>query len=375
MAALASAFLLAGLATGLATASEATSARGQATPLHPSNVSELQADLDRLVPLGAPGAMLLVRDGVQAARLTSGYGNLETRAPMSTTDRFRVGSVTKSYVATAVLQLAGDGRLRLEDSVERWLPGLVPNGRNITVRQLLNHRSGLYDFFSDPTVVQPYLEGNFAHYWAPRELVKIAVSHEPGFAPGARFEYTNTGYFLLGLIAEAASGRSMGAQLSKGIFKPLKIQRTSLATSPRISGAHTHGYLMLDRPPLIDTTGVMPFTWTAGAMVSTVNDVARFYRGLLDGRLLAPRFLQAMQKTTSSGPAPGIQTGLGLFSRQTPCGLAWGHSGNEMGYMSNAWSSRDGKRQIVLFVNIDRDSLPKAGQEAVADLITNAYCR
>src|SRR5207249_3944094 len=121
-----------------------------ATPVREAKKeARIQRALDRLTATGAPGAIVLVRDGNQTLRLTSGYGNLEKKTPMRTTDRFRIGSVTKTFVATVALQLVGKGTLALDDTVERWLPGLVPNGKTITVRELLNHTSGIFDYTND----------------------------------------------------------------------------------------------------------------------------------------------------------------------------------------------------------------------------------
>src|SRR5204863_5015382 len=132
----------------------------------------------RLVAAGIPGAVVLVRDGVSTTRFASGFGNLRTKTPMRAVDRFRVGSITKSFVATVALQLVAEGKLGLDDSVEQRLPGLVPNGRSITVRQLLGHTSGLFDYGGDPN----WLAAAFAHPFRdrkPRELVPAATRHTP----------------------------------------------------------------------------------------------------------------------------------------------------------------------------------------------------
>ena len=138
-------------------------------------------------------------------RLTRGLGDIAHKTPMSARDHFKIASLTKTYTATVVLQLVGEGKLHLSDSVEQWLPGLVPNGSNITLRQLLNHMSGLADFESDPRYLKPYLSGNLGYYWAPRQLVKMAVSHKPLFPPGV----TNT-HLLLEHELRSAGPRRRG---------------------------------------------------------------------------------------------------------------------------------------------------------------------
>jgi len=350
---------------GAATAAPGRAADGDA---------KLQHALDQLVAAGAPGAIALVRDRNRTVRLTSGDGNLKPRTPMRATDRFRIASVTKSFVATLALQLVGERKLHLEDTVERWLPGLVPNGRRITVRQLLNMTSGLFDYLEDgdPTVLKPYLEGHFAYEWKPRQLVEIAVSHEPKFAPGGGWSYCNTCYVLLGLIIEAASDHPLASELRRRIFVPLRLGGTTFDTKPRIAGRHAHGY-ELEGKQLVDVSVLSPsFGWAAGAIVSTAGDLARFYRALLSGRLLRPGLLRAMETTVDAGTlGAGIQYGLGLASVPLPCGPVWGHQGGTAGYQTWALNSKDGGRQIVVLVN---GALSNTGEKALERVLATAYC-
>src|SRR5919201_2576429 len=155
-----------------------TSKRAATAAREAKQNARIQRALDRLTASGAPGAIVLVRDGDRTLRLTSGYANLEKKTPMRATDRFRIGSVTKTFVATVALQLAGEGKLALDDTVERWLPGLVPNGKAITVRELLNHTSGLYDLTSDQGFIARVL-WKPTKVWTPRKLVRIATAHPP----------------------------------------------------------------------------------------------------------------------------------------------------------------------------------------------------
>ena len=244
--------------------------------------------------------------------------------------RYKIGSVTKTFTATVVLQLVAERQLSLGDSVERWLPRLVPGGEHITVRQLLQHTSGLFDYLEDPRVAEPYLQGDLDFVWRPRQLVAIATEHPPLFAPGTGWSYSKTGYVLLGLIIRAATGSSVQQQLQARVLGPLHLRHTSFPiTDTRIAGAHAHGYLPGAGPggtPL-DFTGLSPsWAWATGNMVSSVEDVARFYRALLQGRLLPPRLLRAMQTTVDTGQ--GSRYGLGLIALPLPCGgTAWGGEG------------------------------------------------
>src|SRR2546423_2623856 len=242
-------------------------------PARAASSEALAQQMRAVVAAGAPGAIVLARDGSRTLRLAAGVSDRAHRTPMRVSDRFGVGSVTKTFVATVVLQLVGEGRLSLDDTVERWVPGLVPGGDAITVRELLNHTSGLFDYLNDgdATVIKPYLAGKFSFFWHPRAMVGVATRHAPHFAPGAGWSYSNTGYIVLGLIVEAATGDSIGAELSKRIFGPLALRRTSFSTGQRISGAHAHGYYRLPKRSLQDVTAISPsFAWTAGAIVSTV---------------------------------------------------------------------------------------------------------
>ncbi len=337
--------------------------------------NKLQRAADALVAAGAPGAIVLVRDGDRTTRVVGGYANLATRRPMRASDRFRVGSTTKTFVSAVVLQLAGEGKLALDDSVERWLPGLVPNGAAITVHHLLNHASGLADYApeDDDTFISRVLADRHGT-WEPRELIAIGTAHPPLFPPGAGWSYSNTGYILLGLIAEAASGKPLEAELRARILAPLRLRATSFDTEPRIAGRHAHGYSRFGAQRRFDISVLdQSWAWAAGAIVSTADDLARFYRALLGGRLLPPRLLAEMRTTVPVGG--GHQAyGLGLIKSRYPCGIFWGHGGETFGYESFADSSADGKRQIMMAVTADQTLLETRAQRALDRLRTIAYC-
>jgi D-alanyl-D-alanine carboxypeptidase len=292
--------------------------------------------------------------------------------------------MTKTFVATVVLELAGEGALSLDDTVERWVPGLVPGGDAITVRELLNHTSGLFDYLNDGdgTVIKPYLGGRFSFAWAPRDIVGVAVGHEPHFAPGAGWSYSNTGYIVLGLIVEAASGQPIATALQQRIFTPLALRQTSFDTAPPISGPHAHGYYRLPRQRLQDVTAVSPsFAWSAGAIVSTADDLARFYRALLAGEVLRPDLLQAMETTVPMG-VPGEEYGLGLWHtggagfgpgfRFGCAATAWGHDGDIPGYLTWVFNDDAGQRQVVAMVN--DDALSRRAERSVARVVRTAFC-
>ncbi|HEY6891345.1 MAG TPA: serine hydrolase domain-containing protein [Solirubrobacter sp.] len=341
-----------------------------------SHAAGLQKDLDRLVAKGAPGAVLSVRHGDHTQQLASGLADRDAGTKMRPSHRVRIASLTKTYTATVVLQLVGEHRLALSDSVEQRLPGLVPNGAGITVRQLLHHTSGIADFELDPAVLEPYLAGDLDHRWAPRDLVKIAVSHPPLFTPGTRYAYSNTNYVLLGLIAEAVTGHPLEQELRARIFTPLRLRATSFPDAAAMPAPFAHGYRVFDQPPATDITGLNPYPWAAGAMVATAHDAARFYEALLGGRLLDRRLLREMKTTVENpgGDFKGQRYGLGLESFPTHCGVAWGHNGDIPGFLTYAFASAGGRDVAVLTVNQDAHSLPPGAGEAFYALIEKAYC-
>jgi len=245
-------------------------ASAAATPSSQRTKTSLQQDANALVSAGAPGVVLFSRDGNRTISVTSGLGEISTKTPIRANDRIRVASVAKTYIATVVLQLVGEGKLRLTDTVEHWLPGLVPHGDAISIRQLLNHTSGLADFECDPTVLAPYLAGDLGHPWAPRKLVQIAVSHPPLFAPGTDESYSSTNYLLAGLIVEARTGHTLGSELSRRIFQPLHLRATSFPTTARMPSPHAHGYLVIKKPPATDVTGLYPFPGLPGRSSPTL---------------------------------------------------------------------------------------------------------
>jgi D-alanyl-D-alanine carboxypeptidase len=334
---------------------------------------------DRVVSAGVPGIIVLVRDGDRTVRVARGSAQLRPKHPMRATDRFRVGSITKTFVATVVAQLAAEGKLGLDDPIERWLPGAVPNGQAITLRHLLGHRSGIFDSLEDPQVLTPYLTGDLAHTWTPEQLIAIANAHPPLFAPGTQLAYSNTNYILLGRAVEAVTGRPVGVELADRVFGPLGLRSTFFATEQAIPGSHAHGYFFPETGPPRDTTLVSPtHSGAAGAIVSTTDDLARFYRALLSGKVVRADMLAAMETLTLPPADQGFQGyGLGLFTVRTRCGTRWGHDGGVAGYNSLAFSTRDGQRQFVLLANALRldDSVGNIrAQQAFGQLANAASC-
>jgi D-alanyl-D-alanine carboxypeptidase len=292
---------------------------------------------------------------------------------------FRVGSITKTFVATVVLQLIAEGALGLGDTVERWLPGLVPNGRAITLRHLLNHTNGIYNYTDDPALFRSLVRNRLG-VLTPAQLVAVATKHRPLFEPGTDWSYSNTGYILLGLVIEQATATPLEQQLRRRIFEPLGLTRTSFPAAPTLPPPFAHGYLPRGNG-LIPTPGGKPvdvtvwspsWAWAAGALVSTAGDLARFYRALLGGELLRPEQLREM-KTTVPIQDGSAGYGLGLASVPADCGTAYGHDGGVPGYTSIAYSSENGSRQAIVLINLSPGSNRLASR--FGDAFGSAFCR
>jgi D-alanyl-D-alanine carboxypeptidase len=283
-------------------------------------------------------------------------------------DRFRIGSITKTLVAAIVLQLVEEGQLTLEDRVGNWLPHLLPNGEEITLRHLLQHTSGLPDY-----VDLPELRSGAAY--GPRELIELALTNSPAReAPGIRFSYASTNYLVLQLVIESATGSTLAHELERRIFRPLQLDDSSFAPL-RISGPHARGYRAPSHAGIVTGTPVATsgedaaWAWGAGAVVSSADDLARMFRALLGESLVTPERLEEMQSVV---PAGRNKYGLGLASFPTPCGPAWGHTGNVGGYVTVAWNSANASHQAVLMINTY--PLPPELEEELRRAQIAAFC-
>ncbi|CAM5235407.1 D-alanyl-D-alanine carboxypeptidase [Streptomyces spiroverticillatus] len=336
--------------------------------------------IDAEVRAGIPGITAQVRDARGVWRATSGVGDRTSGAPRGENDRYRVGSITKTFVATVLLQLEAEGRLDLDDTVEHHLPGLVRgngnDGNRITVRHLLSHTSGLFDYLADEEYVATYLrgEGYLKHRYdtlPPLKHVKVALSHPPLFTPGKEFSYSNTNYILAGLILEKAGKRSYEAQVRERIIKPLGLRATTNpGNSIRIPQPSSRAYSKLfdAQPDRIDDVTEMNGSqgWADGDIISTNGDLNRFYRALMHGRLLPPQQLKAMKTTGPSTGRAGMEYGLGLMKIRTSCGTTlWGHGGGMVGSTSLAVTTEDGRHQLAYNRNGDWNTgAPNAIAEA-----------
>jgi D-alanyl-D-alanine carboxypeptidase len=296
--------------------------------------------------LHAPGAILHVRSPrLGAFARGAGLGRVGPDVPMRTSDRFRAGSIMKPFVSVVVLQLAERGRLSLDARLPEVLPANIvdrfPTAPDVTVRMLLGHRSGIPEW--DLEAQDEYIAHHPEKVWTLHEILDLAATHPPVFAPGTSYQYSNTDYNLLGLIIERATGRSWRHEVTRRVVDPLGLARTSLPPpgNRAIKGAHAHGYAEVDGR-LADLTGVDPSMAGAaggGALVTTVHDLARFLDALLIGRLF--RHQDTLKQMLTFAPAPDqggqIGYGLGMEQRAVPGGIELvGHLGGTAGYCSYA---------------------------------------
>ncbi|MFG3054152.1 serine hydrolase domain-containing protein [Kitasatospora sp. NPDC048239] len=342
----------------------------------------LDAALHAMVgPGGASAALAGVREGGRTVWTgAAGSADLATGAPASADGRFRIGSVTKTFVSTVVLQLVSEHRVGLDDTVESRLPGAVPNGAGITIRQLLNHTSGLFSYtddasfnFDDPAVVRQWLASGRWTAYRPEQLVDLANAHPPYFAPGQGWHYSNTNYVLAGMLIERTTGRSWADEVERRIIRPLGLTGTSMpVNSPFIPGPHAHGYYLLDTGPVDSTLFNPSMAGASGAGISTTADLTRFISALLGGRLLGPAELAEMQRTSDIGD--GTKYGLGLQRMATPCGEFWGHGGGIPGYSTVMLGETGGRRQFAASVNPYDLSQPDTANAVYNSLILTGAC-
>jgi D-alanyl-D-alanine carboxypeptidase len=306
---------------------------------------------------GAPGALAAVSDTKGRTTLVSGAADQTTGAPMAPASRFRIGSMTKMFVATVVLQLVAEHRVALDAPVGRYLPGVLRgngnDGREITVRELLQHTSGLPDYL-DYLSMQEVLANPLAHY-GPQQLLDIALAHRSLFRPGTSWSYSNTNYVVAGMLIERVTGHPYGQEIERRIIRPLGLRGTSVpGDEPVIPGPHPRGYARPGSTGLTDVTRFNPsVAGASGAMISTGADMNRFLGALLGGRLLPPAELRAMMTTRPTGDPAGSAYGLGLQSTPLPCGgRYWGHDGGILGFETLSGATTDG-RQATVMVNLD----------------------
>lgn len=342
----------------------------------------LPALLGDVVAAGPRAAAVTLTEGRRTGFTAAGVADVRTGRVPGAGDRWRVASVTKPFVATVVLQLVGEGRLRLDQ--------VVPVGdQRPTVRQLLQHTSGLADYHDHDGLdsAGDYVRRRFENPSA-RESIALALPHSPVSAPGAEWHYTDTNYRMLELLIPRVTGRSAADEVTRRILRPLHLTGTYWPRSgdPRLRGPHLHGYMPADLPgepygdpahPIDFTTETVDQTGAAGALVSTGPDLLRFLDALTSGRLLPPALLTAMTTTVpvDEGEATLGATGygLGLERYDLGCGTVWGHGGSIRGYTTLVFTDPARHRGTALVVT--SDPVPPVSIEPILATMKAAVCR
>lgn len=335
---------------------------------------QLERLAQAVIDAGAPGVIVRVDDGTgRPVEIARQAGWTTPDHLLKAGDEFREGSSTKTMIATLVLQLVAEGTLTLTDPVSRWLPGTITGGEAITVRMLLNHTSGLFDYTEDPAI-WPSILGTDQRQWTSTELLTLGVRHDPLFTPGTEWSYSNTNYAAIGTLLEQVTGASLADLVRDRIARPLHLRHTYYATDTTWHGRHAHGYEpdAAHMPPNVpvefrdfagthhnghvDVSNNNPsYGGAAGAVVSTPQDWSRFHTALLSGKLLPTAQLTQMLTTVPILPdqpdGPGY--GLGIQTGTTPCGTIWGHDGGLPGYLSTNITNRTGNHTATVLVTTE----------------------
>ena len=335
----------------------------------------LDRALEDLVAMegGPPGVIAVVQRGQQRKVHTFGVRNIKSGLPIRVDDRMRIASVAKAFSGAVALSLVSDGKLSLQDTIgeRKRLRELLPEAWwEVTLRQLLNHTSGIPDLLSDPGV-QEALQASPTKAPPPEELLSLMEEVDLLFDPGSEYHYSNSDNIVVALMVEAATGKSYEDQLRERVYKPLGLRKTTLPRGPNLRKPFIHGYSndpSQDPPEDVSEDLAAGWAWASGGIVSTPADLNAFIRGYVGGKLFDER-TQAKQRRVIEGgssepPGPGMNSaGLAIFRYETRCGTVWGHTGNFPGYTQFAAASADGRRSVTVSVNAQHT--PTAGRPAV----------
>ncbi|SDY05364.1 D-alanyl-D-alanine carboxypeptidase [Amycolatopsis xylanica] len=354
--------------------------------------AELRQAMAEVVAAGGAGIQVRVHDGQGDWVGTAGKRELGGRDGVPANGRYRVGSITKTFVSTVILQLVGEGKIKLDDPADRYLPKFRLDKR-ITVRMLLQHTSGLFNYTGEvgpdgtsepgiPLEGQEFVDKRF-HTYRMEDLVGVSLSKPARFAPGTKWSYSNTNYVLAGLLIEKVTGTEWAEQVERRVLRPLGLRETWLpGTHSNVPGPHAHGYYVYradGAPRVVDITRLNP-SWgtSAGEIISTTADLDRFISALFGGKLLAPPLLAEMFKTR---PIDDRQAyGLGLQQTKTGCGTTIsGHTGGIHGYLSYLFATADGTKRFEFSLTTGTTDLTDPAQaqklaEALAKVANVAAC-
>jgi D-alanyl-D-alanine carboxypeptidase len=329
---------------------------------------------------GPPGVAVVVQRGGRVVLHRSGTGDLAKSTPLKATDHMRLASVAKAFSGAVALSLVADRSLALSDTVGRWLPRLPIAWSAVTLRQLLQHTSGIPDF-SKAKAFQEALAKSLLLAPAPEGLLSYVADKGLEFRPGSQFRYSNSDNVLIALMVEAATRQPYETELRERVFAPLRLSRTSLPRAAQMPAPYIHGY-RLDPPSAPEDDSELfaaGWTWASGGIVSTPADANRFVRAYVRGATTNARTRAAQFKFRaghSEPPGPGANSvGLAIFRYQTRCGTVYGHTGNTAGYTQFIAASSNGTRSVVVSINAQvNPTVDRAGFKELRDLYTLAVC-
>src|SRR5215213_3343827 len=322
----------------------------------------LDRALEDLVAMegGPPGVIAVVQRGQQRKVHTFGVRNIKSGLPIRVDDRMRIASVAKAFSGAVALSLVSKGALSLNDTIGKRLKKLPERPpaawADITLRQLLNHTSGLPDILEDPDYLDAFL-ASLTKAPPPEKLLTYLYNNVPPlrFVPGSKYQYSNSDNIAVGLMVEAATGKSYEDLLRELVYRPLGLKKTSLPRGPNLRKPFIHGYSQ-DPPEDVSKDFAAGWSWASGGIVSTPADLNAFIRGYVGGKLFDERTQAKPRRVIEGGssepPGPGMNSaGLAIFRYETPCGTVWGHTGNTVGYTQFAAASADGRRSVTVSIN------------------------
>ncbi|THA76126.1 class A beta-lactamase-related serine hydrolase [Streptomyces sp. A0642] len=344
--------------------------------LSPADAAEAPADHDRALrgqlrelteaPGGPPGVIAVLTRGTRTEIFRAGVAETGTDRPIEATDHMRIASTAKAYSGAVSLQLVDRGKLRLNDTIGRVLPRLPRAWHQVTLRQLLNHTSGLPDYSEAPEFLS-LLTADPRRHFDSRRLLDFVAAEPLNFRPGARYAYSNSDNIAVALMAEAVTGRRYEDLLARLVYRPLGLRGTSLPQGYRMPPPYMHGYDVSPPAPPEDVSEVLSASgvWASGGIISTPKDMTAFVRAYAGGKLISDRTRRrqlAWVNGASEPAGPGEnKAGLAIFRYTTRCGVVYGHTGNFPGYTQLIAATPDGKRSLTFSLTTQVNKTNKPG--------------
>ncbi|MFI6169922.1 serine hydrolase domain-containing protein [Nocardia sp. NPDC051052] len=346
-----------------------------APPVAVTRADRVRGDLEAMVRSGAVGAFATLTDNGASTVVIAGLADLAARSPMPTdsSEYVRIGSITKTFTAAIVLQLVAEHRIDLDRPIDTYLPGLLSgdgvDGHAISVRQVLGHRSGLPQAPESPQTNE-YQAAQVGLTYTPAQEIAVALRYPAQFAPGTRFEYTNTNYIVAGMLIEAVTGHRYADELHDRILIPLGLSDTYLPSTGEtgLRDPHPSGYATVEGA-IIDQTHIEPsLLWASGALVSTGADLNRFYTALLAGQVVPEPVRQQMLDGVDRGHGDGFSYGLGVGYTQLACGARYvGHVGGIHGFSAISGATAAGRAVTISYTGTPTTT-------DIRGLLTHALC-